>query len=76
MHQHTDQYYIDKILQGNTQAFAVLVEKYQSYIYTIVLRMVRVKEEAEEPVEAVDMEAVEVESKGKDEEEPAAEEKA
>ena len=48
MHQHTDQYYIDKMIQGDTQAFAVLVEKYQSYIYTIVLRMVRVKEEAEE----------------------------
>ena len=48
MQQHTDQYYIDKILQGDTQAFAVLVERYQGYIYTIVLRMVRVKEEAEE----------------------------
>jgi RNA polymerase sigma-70 factor (ECF subfamily) len=48
MQQHTDQYYIDKILQGDTQAFEVLVERYQSYIYTIVVRMVRVKEEAEE----------------------------
>ena len=48
MQQHTDQYYIDRILQGDTQAFAVLVERYQGYIYTIVLRMVRVKEEAEE----------------------------
>ncbi len=48
MQQHTDQYYIDNILQGDTQAFGVLVERYQGYIYTIVLRMVRVKEEAEE----------------------------
>lgn len=48
MHQNTDQYYIDKILQGDTQAFGVLVERYQTYVYTIVLRMVRVKEEAEE----------------------------
>jgi len=48
MHQHTDQYYIDKILQGDSQAFGVLVERYQTYVYTIVLRMVRIKEEAEE----------------------------
>ncbi len=45
---NTDQYLIDQTLAGNTQAYGVLVEKYQDFIFTIVVRMVKVKEEAEE----------------------------
>ncbi|WP_034261520.1 RNA polymerase sigma factor [Altibacter lentus] len=44
----TDQYYIEKTMQGDTQAFGVLVERYQDFIYTITLRMVKNREEAEE----------------------------
>ncbi|MCW9037528.1 RNA polymerase sigma factor [Altibacter sp.] len=44
----TDQYYIEKTMQGDTQAFGVLVERYQEFIYTITLRMVKNREEAEE----------------------------
>lgn len=44
----TDQYLIDETLAGNTQAYGVLVEKYQDFIFTIVVRMLKVKEEAEE----------------------------
>lgn len=45
---NTDQYLIDQTLAGNTQAYGVLVERYQDFIFTVVVRMVKVKEEAEE----------------------------
>ncbi|MCH7785412.1 MAG: RNA polymerase sigma factor [Bacteroidetes bacterium] len=48
MHQDTDQYYISKTLKGDSRAYSFLVEKYQNFVYTIVIRMVKVKEEAEE----------------------------
>jgi RNA polymerase sigma-70 factor (ECF subfamily) len=40
--------YIDQVLGGNTPAFSVLVERYQSFVYTIILRVVGNKEDAEE----------------------------
>ncbi|WP_426483340.1 RNA polymerase sigma factor [Flavobacterium sp. 2] len=43
-----DQHYIDKILQGETNAFAVLVDRYKDMIFTLSLKMVKNKEEAEE----------------------------
>ena len=48
MNTTTDQYHIDRTLAGNTNAFGVLVARYQDYIFTIVNRMVRNKEEAQE----------------------------
>ncbi|WP_373059766.1 RNA polymerase sigma factor [Zunongwangia sp. H14] len=48
MNQYTEEYYIDKAVHGDTRAFGVLVEKYQDYIFTIVYRMLKVREEAEE----------------------------
>lgn len=48
MNRNTDQYYIDKTMQGDTQAFGVLVERYQDFIFTVVLRMLKIREEAEE----------------------------
>jgi len=53
MSQYTDQYYIEKSLQGDTRAFSVLVERYQDFVYTVVVRMVRVREEAEEVAQDV-----------------------
>nr|WP_299342085.1 RNA polymerase sigma factor [Allomuricauda sp.] len=44
----TDQYLIARTLNGDLQAFASLVEKYQEYVFTIVVRMLKVNEEAEE----------------------------
>ena len=44
----TDQHYIDKILQGETNAFAVLVDRYKDMIFTLALKMVKNREEAEE----------------------------
>ncbi|TPG44527.1 RNA polymerase sigma factor [Flavobacterium pectinovorum] len=43
-----DQHYIDKILQGETNAFAVLVDRYKNMIYTLALKMIKNREEAEE----------------------------
>lgn len=43
-----DQHYIDKILQGETNAFAVLVDRYKDMIFTLALKMVKNREESEE----------------------------
>lgn len=45
---NTDHQLIEKTLDGNTQAFSVLVERYQNYVFTIAVRMLRNREEAEE----------------------------
>lgn len=45
---NTDPYLIEQTLKGNTKAFGELVEKYQSFVFTIVIRIVKVREEAEE----------------------------
>jgi len=43
-----DQVYIDKIINGDTNAFSILVERYKDLVYTLAVRMVKHKEEAEE----------------------------
>ncbi|MCH7525661.1 MAG: sigma-70 family RNA polymerase sigma factor [Bacteroidetes bacterium] len=43
-----DQVYINKILNGNTNAFSVLVNRYKDLVYTLSLRMMKNKEDAEE----------------------------
>ena len=48
MQPNTDPYLIDKALQGDTRAFGQLVEKYQAFVFTIAIRIVKVREEAEE----------------------------
>ena len=45
---NTDQYYINKIRSGNTDAFSFLVEKYKDLVYTLAVRMLRDRVEAEE----------------------------
>lgn len=44
----TDQKYIDKVLQGDTNAFSYLVDKYKNMTYTVALKIVRNIEDAEE----------------------------
>ena len=44
----SDQHYIDKILQGETNTFAVLVDRYKDMIFTLAIKMVKNREEAEE----------------------------
>ncbi|MDT0644408.1 RNA polymerase sigma factor [Zunongwangia sp. F363] len=59
MNQQPDQYFIEKAMHGDTRAFGVLVERYQDYIFTIVYRMLKVREEAEEVAQDVFLKAFE-----------------
>ena len=43
-----DQPLIDAILAGDTQSFSVLVDRYKDLVFTLALRMVKHREEAEE----------------------------
>lgn len=43
-----DQFYIDQILNGDAKAFAVLVDRYKNLVFTMTLRMLKNREEAEE----------------------------
>lgn len=44
----TDTEIISQVLKGEQNAYAVLVDKYQNYVFTIVLRYVKSREDAEE----------------------------
>lgn len=44
----TDQHYIDQIMAGNTNAFAVLVDRYKDLVFTLALKTLKNREEAEE----------------------------
>lgn len=48
-----DQHYIERTLTGDTHAFAFLVDRYKHMVYTLALRMVKNKEEAEEVAQDV-----------------------
>ena len=43
-----DQVYIEAILNGDANAFAVLVDRYKDLVFTLALRMMKHREEAEE----------------------------
>jgi RNA polymerase sigma-70 factor (ECF subfamily) len=43
-----DKVYIDKILNGDANAYAVIVERYKDLVYTLAYRMMKHTEEAEE----------------------------
>ena len=43
-----DQYYINLIVEGDTNAFSVLVDRYKDLVFTLALRMLKNREEAEE----------------------------
>ena len=44
----TDTEIISRVLKGDQQIYAQIVERYQSYVFTLVLRMVEAREDAEE----------------------------
>jgi len=43
-----DNIYISKVLEGNRNAYAYLVDKYKTMVYSLALRLVKDREEAEE----------------------------
>src|SRR5688572_4443293 len=44
----SDNEIISIVLNGDKQAFAQLVDRYQNYVFTLALRMVKSREDAEE----------------------------
>ena len=48
MQNDTDQYLIQQTLAGDTRAYGQLVSRYQDLVYTVAIRMMKVREEAEE----------------------------
>ena len=48
MDNNSDQIYIDKVLQGDTNSFSFLIEKYKNMAYTIAIKIVKNNEDAEE----------------------------
>jgi len=48
MDKNSDQIYIDKVLAGDTNAFAYLINKYKNMTYTIAIKIVKSHEDAEE----------------------------
>ena len=45
---NNDQLYIEKVLKGDTNSFAFLVDKYKDMVFSLALKVVKNKEEAEE----------------------------
>jgi RNA polymerase sigma-70 factor (ECF subfamily) len=45
---NNDQLYINQIIEGDANAFSVLVERYKDLVFTLTLRMLKNREEAEE----------------------------
>ena len=48
MKNHPEQVYIDKVLQGDANAFAYLIDKYKNMVFTLALKVVKNREDAEE----------------------------
>lgn len=44
----TDQHYINLVIEGDTSVFALLVDRYKDMIFTLSLKMLQNREEAEE----------------------------
>ena len=49
----TDTDLISRVLQGDSQAYASLVQRYQNFVFTIVLRYLKSREDAEEVAQDV-----------------------
>lgn len=52
MPEQTDAYYINEVLQGNREAFAHLVNRYQDMVYSVAVKVARNREEAREIAQA------------------------
>ena len=57
MMQQKDLYYIDKVLRGDTASFAILVNKHKDMVFTIVKRILKSREDAEEIAQDVFLKA-------------------
>jgi RNA polymerase sigma-70 factor (ECF subfamily) len=48
MDQLNDQHYINLVIGGDSHAFAVLVDRYKNFVFTLSIKMLQNREEAEE----------------------------
>jgi len=48
MNQPDDNHLIQQVLEGNTGAYSLIVDRYKDLVYTVVVKIVRNREEAEE----------------------------
>lgn len=48
MANHRDDYYIKQVLKGKTNAFAILVERHKDMVFTLAMKMLKDRGEAEE----------------------------
>ncbi len=55
-----DNYYIDKILKGDSNSYAPLINKHKDLVFTIAVRVVKNREDAEELAQDVFIKAFEV----------------
>ena len=53
-----DQIFITKTMEGEVNAFAVLVDRYKRMVYTLSLRMMKTTEDAEEVAQDVFLKAL------------------
>ncbi|MFS4494074.1 RNA polymerase sigma factor [Maribacter sp. 2308TA10-17] len=53
MSQKEDQHYIDKVINGDTRAFSVLVERYKHMVFTLAAKILKNHQEAEEVAQDV-----------------------
>ena len=44
----SDQHYINQIIRGDTNVFGILVDRYKDMIFSLALKMIKDREEAEE----------------------------
>lgn len=52
-----DHHYIEKTLQGNLNAYGQLIQKHEKYVFTLALRILKNREEAEEAAQDAFMKA-------------------
>jgi RNA polymerase sigma-70 factor (ECF subfamily) len=52
-----DQHYVDSVLSGDTRAFSVLIDRYKQMVFTLALRIVKNREDAEEVAQDVFLKA-------------------
>ena len=48
MNREDDNYYVEEVLSGQTQAYAELVDRHKDMVYTIAIGLLQIREEAEE----------------------------
>ena len=48
MEQKNDSWYVERVLKGDTQYFSYFVEKYKDIVFSIAMKVLRNREDAEE----------------------------